>query len=222
MSECCYSSKGRRPRRPFELDAVRLPQADPNQAKMLTFFTTAKPFVGHSGVIQRNALKSWTLMHPFAEVILFGNETGGADPPQKTSGSATSHTLEKNRLARIAWTICLRGHKTSRGMMCSATAIATLFLWRIFCAALERVMEPLRRNFLWLAAAGTRTLPCPAISSIQIGKESNPRSCPETSKQRTATGSTISFFRAVFRRICRRSWLAAFFGTTGWSGRHWK
>jgi hypothetical protein len=32
---------------------------------MLTlFFTTAKPFVGHSGVIQRNALKSWKLWHP--------------------------------------------------------------------------------------------------------------------------------------------------------------
>lgn len=36
------------------------------------FFTTAKPFVGHNGVIQRNALRSWTLLHPGVEVILFG------------------------------------------------------------------------------------------------------------------------------------------------------
>lgn len=45
---------------------------------MLTIFTTAKPFLGHSGVIQRNALKSWTLLHPDIEVILFGNDEGAA------------------------------------------------------------------------------------------------------------------------------------------------
>ena len=46
---------------------------------MITFFTTAKPFTGHSRVIQRNALKSWTLATPGAEVILFGNEEGAAE-----------------------------------------------------------------------------------------------------------------------------------------------
>ena len=46
---------------------------------MLTFFTTAKPFVGHSGIIQRNALKSWTLLGPDVEVILFGDEEGAAE-----------------------------------------------------------------------------------------------------------------------------------------------
>jgi hypothetical protein len=46
---------------------------------MLTFFTTAKPFVGHDGVIQRNALASWKLLHPDVEVILFGDEEGAAE-----------------------------------------------------------------------------------------------------------------------------------------------
>ena len=46
---------------------------------MLTFFTTAKPFYGHDGIIQRNALKSWTLLHPDVEVILFGDEDGAAE-----------------------------------------------------------------------------------------------------------------------------------------------
>jgi hypothetical protein len=45
---------------------------------VLTFFTTAKPFRGEAGTIQRNALKSWTLLHPDAEVILFGDEDGAA------------------------------------------------------------------------------------------------------------------------------------------------
>lgn len=46
---------------------------------MLTFFATAKPFQGHDGIIQRNALKSWTLLHPDVEVILFGNDAGAAE-----------------------------------------------------------------------------------------------------------------------------------------------
>jgi|SRR5579862_2779005 len=43
---------------------------------MITFFGTGKPFTGHNGVIQRNALKSWTLAAPESEVILFGDEEG--------------------------------------------------------------------------------------------------------------------------------------------------
>ena len=46
---------------------------------MLTFFTTAKPFRGHDGVIQRNALKSWKLLNPEVEVILFGDDEGAAE-----------------------------------------------------------------------------------------------------------------------------------------------
>lgn len=46
---------------------------------MLTIFSTAKPFLGHSDIIQRNALKSWTLLHPDVEVILFGDEEGAAE-----------------------------------------------------------------------------------------------------------------------------------------------
>jgi hypothetical protein len=46
---------------------------------MLTFFATAKPFRGHSGTIQRNALKSWTLLQPDVEVILFGDDEGAAE-----------------------------------------------------------------------------------------------------------------------------------------------
>ena len=43
---------------------------------MLTFFTTGKPFRGHSGIIQRNALRSWLLLDPDVEVILFGDDEG--------------------------------------------------------------------------------------------------------------------------------------------------
>lgn len=46
---------------------------------MITFFTTAKPFRGHNGVTQRNALKSWRLLHPQVGVILFGSDEGAEE-----------------------------------------------------------------------------------------------------------------------------------------------
>lgn len=46
---------------------------------MLTIFSTGKPFRGHCGMIQRNALKSWTSLHPDVEVILFGDDEGAAE-----------------------------------------------------------------------------------------------------------------------------------------------
>lgn len=43
---------------------------------MLTFFSLPKPFRGHIAVIQRNAIRSWMLLHPTCEIILFGDEDG--------------------------------------------------------------------------------------------------------------------------------------------------
>ena len=43
---------------------------------MLTIFTVPKPFEGHAGTIQRNALRSWTELRPRCQVILCGDEPG--------------------------------------------------------------------------------------------------------------------------------------------------
>lgn len=45
---------------------------------MLTLFSVPKPFAGHIGAIQRNAITSWTTLRPKPEIILFGNEKGVA------------------------------------------------------------------------------------------------------------------------------------------------
>jgi hypothetical protein len=39
-------------------------------------FTTPKPFRGHIEVIQRNAIRSWMLLRPACEIILFGDDEG--------------------------------------------------------------------------------------------------------------------------------------------------
>jgi hypothetical protein len=51
----------------------------PSQAAPLTIFATPKKFEGHIGVIQRNAIQSWTHMSPRPHIILFGTEPGTAE-----------------------------------------------------------------------------------------------------------------------------------------------
>lgn len=107
---------------------------------MLTFFTTAKPFRGHSGVIQRNALKSWTVLHPGVEVILFGDEEGAAEAAKELGLRHEPH-VERNE----------SGTKRLDFMFCRAQAIARhdlfcyincdILLMRDFCAAVRRVRE---------------------------------------------------------------------------------
>jgi len=43
---------------------------------MLTIFTIPKPFTGHIGIIQKNAIMSWLNLVPECEIILFGDEPG--------------------------------------------------------------------------------------------------------------------------------------------------
>lgn len=46
---------------------------------MITLFTLPKPFKGHNGLIQRNAIRSWTRLHPDIDILIFGNEEGTAE-----------------------------------------------------------------------------------------------------------------------------------------------
>lgn len=46
---------------------------------MITIFSCPKPFTGHAGIIQRNAIASWFRLTPRPEVILIGDEEGTAD-----------------------------------------------------------------------------------------------------------------------------------------------
>ncbi len=46
---------------------------------MLTLFSIPKPFQGHVGTIQRNAIRSWVALRPPCEILLFGDEDGTAE-----------------------------------------------------------------------------------------------------------------------------------------------
>jgi hypothetical protein len=64
---------------------------------LLTLFTTPKPFRGHIGIIQRNALWSWKLLAPDVEVILFGDEDGAAGAARDISVRHEAQ-IERNAL----------------------------------------------------------------------------------------------------------------------------
>jgi hypothetical protein len=46
---------------------------------MLSIAALPKPFIGHIGLIQRNAIQSWLKITPTPEIFLFGDEEGVAD-----------------------------------------------------------------------------------------------------------------------------------------------
>lgn len=46
---------------------------------MFTLFCVPKPFSGHIGVIQRNALRSWLRLQPPPQILVLGDEEGAAE-----------------------------------------------------------------------------------------------------------------------------------------------
>ena len=113
---------------------------------MLTFYTTGKPFIGHSGIIQRNALKSWALVHPDVEIILFGDDEGAAQVARELGVRHEPH-VERNE----------HGTKRLDFMFARARAIARhdvlcyincdIILMDDFCRAVELVRSK-RDQFL--------------------------------------------------------------------------
>ena len=47
--------------------------------RMLTIFAIPKPFEGHIGMIQRNAIRSWQRLVPACQIVLCGDEVGSRE-----------------------------------------------------------------------------------------------------------------------------------------------
>lgn len=62
---------------------------------MLTIFTIPKPFDGHIGLIQRNALGSWARLRPECQVIVCGDEPGAAEAAS-AAGAEHIAGIERN------------------------------------------------------------------------------------------------------------------------------
>jgi hypothetical protein len=113
---------------------------------MLTFFTTAKPFRAHIGIIQRNAIQSWKALHPQIEIILFGNDEGAAEAAQKFGLRHEPH-VECNELGtkRLDYLFARAQAIARHEILCYINC--DIILMQDFCRAIDRV-RAMHREFL--------------------------------------------------------------------------
>ena len=93
---------------------------------MLTIFAIPKPFQGHVSIIQRNAIQSWTKLHPDCEVILLGDEPG-------TGTVAAEFKTENDSLyayERVALENALKKTGNNRRQAAALLGIAEATLYR--------------------------------------------------------------------------------------------
>lgn len=116
---------------------------------MLTFFTTAKPFRNHTGIIQRNALKSWTLLHPDVEIILFGDDKGAAEAAQALGIRHEPHVERHESGMKYLNYMFERAQQIARyEYLCYSNCDIVFF--RAFRDAFERIVA-WRQRFLMVA-----------------------------------------------------------------------
>jgi hypothetical protein len=114
---------------------------------MITFFSTPKPFRGHIGIIQRNAIHSWKLAHPAAEVILFGNEEGAAESAHDL-GARHEPEVERNSLGTpLLSSLFDRADRLARhDLLCFLNA--DILLTDDFLAASARLLQIHQRSLM--------------------------------------------------------------------------
>ena len=126
---------------------------------MLTLFATGKPFRDHSGTIQHNALRSWTLLHPEIEVILFGDDPGAAEI-SRDFGLRHEPFVERNEFGtkRLDFMFA-RAQKIARHpLLCYINC--DIILFPEFCRALERV-QAVHNTFLMVGRRWDVDVPQP-------------------------------------------------------------
>lgn len=126
--------------------------ATPSANSPLTTFAIPKPFRGHIGVIQRNAITSWTRIQPRPNVILFGDDEGTGDLAREL-GLLHFPNIQRNR-----WGTPLVSDLFAKAEELSKTPLlcyvnADIILFDDFPQALSRVAA-LQKRFLMV---GRRT-----------------------------------------------------------------
>jgi hypothetical protein len=120
---------------------------------MLTIFTTCKPFKGHSGIIQRNAIQSWTLLRPKPQIILFGSEEGYSEIAAELHLTQVADVQRTERGTPLLSSMFGLAHKlSSNPLLCYLNA--DIMLTAQFMEAL-RIVSAAKPKFLMV---GRRTL----------------------------------------------------------------
>jgi hypothetical protein len=123
---------------PNHRKSVNSPFLAPDAKRMLTIFATPKPFRGHNGIIQRNAIGSWVRLHPDCEVILFGDEAGAAEVAEDLGVRHVPDVLRSEFGTKRLDYIFARAQEMARhDRLCYANC--DMILLPSFCQAVDRV-----------------------------------------------------------------------------------
>lgn len=107
---------------------------------MLTLFTTPKPFSGHSGIIQRNAIRSWTLLSPRPEILIV-EEVEGAGEVARELGCTLVGEVKRNELGTplLSDIFAIGQRDTANDLVCYVNA--DIILTQSFVDGVRRVAE---------------------------------------------------------------------------------
>lgn len=110
---------------------------------MFTIFTIPKGFKGgHTDIIQKNAIKSWTKLLPAAEVILFGDDPGVAEAAKEFNVKHISE-IEKNNLGTpILSSVLELAQKIAKNQLL-VYLNADIILLSDFIPAIKKINKPL-------------------------------------------------------------------------------
>ena len=180
---------------------------------MITFFSAPKPFAGHIGVIQRNAIRSWTLLHPDVEVILFGNEKGTAEVAQELGVRHEADVARNEFGTPLLHHIFRRAQETARHeWVCYSNA--DIIQTQQFRSALVRPCLG-RAAPATLAGAGTWTSWSRLISLSPVGEKCYRPWRLRVESNARPNGSITLLFHAGFARKCLHSLWEGQAGITG-------
>ncbi len=104
---------------------------------MLTIFATPKAFRGHIAVIQRNAIKSWSLLSINPEIILFGDDEGTPEVAREFGLQHIPAVARDDSGAPLVHDLFAQAEQHSRNnLLCYANASAVDRIARLHCPLL--------------------------------------------------------------------------------------
>jgi hypothetical protein len=107
---------------------------------VITFASLPKPFVGHFGVIQRNAIRSWARLNPKPEILLFGTDEGVAEMAAEVGATHVPQMLRNEFNTPLIHNILDEGQKRAKNdIFCFINA--DIFLFPEFMDAVQRVTQ---------------------------------------------------------------------------------
>lgn len=117
------------------------------QAQAITIFTMPKPFKGHINIIQRNAIKSWTLLKPRPEIILLGDDEGTAEIAKEFGLRHIPH-VERNEFGTPLLNSMFAVAEANSSNSILAYVNADIILMNDFAEAIETILKKGLNKFL--------------------------------------------------------------------------